>query len=89
MIKKYSGENLKELKGIYLIDFYADWCGPCKMLGHVLDTLEEVNIIKINVDEEEALANDYCALTNDNIVALLGFSFKHLNHLIFNNTIIS
>lgn len=59
MIKKYEGEDLKSLKGTYLIDFYADWCGPCKMLGQVLETLENIDIIKINVDENERLAKEY------------------------------
>lgn len=59
MIKKYNGEDLKSLKGIYLIDFYADWCGPCKMLGQVLETLENIDIIKVNVDENEKLAKEY------------------------------
>ena len=43
-----------------LLDFYADWCGPCRMLAPVLETLAaeipELKIGKINVDEEGALA---------------------------------
>lgn len=59
MIKVYNGENFKDLKGLYIIDFYADWCGPCKMLGKVLEQLEDINILKINVDENEELAKEY------------------------------
>lgn len=45
-----------------LIDFYATWCGPCKMLAPVLDELAEeydgkVDIYKVNVDQEEELAS--------------------------------
>lgn len=44
-----------------LIDFYATWCGPCKMLAPVLDEIAEayegkVDVYKINVEEEEELA---------------------------------
>lgn len=44
-----------------IIDFYASWCGPCKMLSPVLDELAEtyegkVDVYKINVEEEEELA---------------------------------
>lgn len=59
MIKQYEGEKFEDLKGLYLIDFYADWCGPCKMLGSVLEQLENINIIKVNVDENEDLAKEY------------------------------
>lgn len=49
--------------GITLVDFYAEWCGPCKMLGPVLEDLSndrnEVKIVKIDIDENQNLARNY------------------------------
>ncbi len=47
-----------------LVDFYADWCGPCRMLAPTLQKLSEefegtVKIVKVNVDAEPALANQF------------------------------
>ena len=50
-------------KGTVLVDFFATWCGPCKMLAPHLDELSarnpEVKIVKIDVDEETPLAIKY------------------------------
>ena len=42
-----------------LIDFWASWCGPCKMLGSVLETISDIEIIKVNVDEYPQLADRF------------------------------
>lgn len=49
--------------GTVLVDFFATWCGPCRMLGPVLEELSsdrsEVKIMKVDVDEAESLAKEY------------------------------
>lgn len=45
-----------------LVDFYADWCGPCQMLSPVIEQLEQesgIKVIKVNVDELPSLARQF------------------------------
>ena len=60
MIKHLQNENYDDIikEGVWIVDFYALWCGPCQMLGPVLETIE-ANILKINVDEHEDLAQKF------------------------------
>lgn len=57
-----------------LLDFYADWCGPCKMLAPVLEELEgqlpDVKIGKINVDEESGLASQFGVMSIPTLVVV-------------------
>lgn len=58
-------ENLEELKkeGKVIVDFYADWCGPCKMIASVLEEIsienKDIKIIKVNVDNHQDIAEKY------------------------------
>ena len=54
-------ENFKELiNEKILVDFYANWCGPCKMLAPELERVESnIKVIKVDVDEFEELAREY------------------------------
>jgi len=60
MLKHLEKENFKEVikEGVWLVDFYADWCGPCKMLGSVLAGID-ANILKVNVDIHGDLATEF------------------------------
>ena len=49
---------------LILVDFYADWCGPCKMMSPILQEVkgiikDDVKIIKINVDQHQDLASHF------------------------------
>ena len=55
-------------KGIHLVDFYAEWCGPCKMLAPVLETLEDIDIIKVNTDEFPLIAREYGVMSIPTLV---------------------
>lgn len=50
-------EIIKE--GPIIVDFYADWCGPCKMLLPVLDEIDFATILKVNVDEFPDIAKRF------------------------------
>ena len=56
-----TNENFKELiKEKTLVDFFANWCGPCKMIAPELERAESnVKVVKVDVDEFEDLAKEY------------------------------
>jgi len=86
MIRYYNNEIIDELvkEDITLVDFYADWCGPCKMLGSVLEKLD-YNIVKINTDQFPELSKQFAVMSiptvliykdGKNVAKFIGFRSK-------------
>lgn len=67
-------DNFKELinkEDKVLIDFFANWCGPCKMLSPILEQAKgEIKVIKVDVDEFEDIAREYGVMSIPTLVLL-------------------
>lgn len=79
--ENYETEVLKSDK-LVLIDFYADWCGPCKMMSPIIDEIAEevgdkIKVGKINVDENQELAMEYEVMSIPTIIILQNGEVKN------------
>jgi thioredoxin 1 len=56
-------QNVEESDKLVVVDFYADWCGPCKILSPILEDLvpdnENVRFVKVNIENSPDLANKF------------------------------
>lgn len=65
MVKEIKENEFKEVikEGTVLVDCFATWCGPCKMLSPIVDQVSEevkdVNFYKLDVDDAENISNEY------------------------------
>ena len=59
MVKHLENEFNELIKGKVLVDFYADWCGPCKRLAPILEELTDIDVLKVNVDMFDELSRSY------------------------------
>lgn len=78
-VLKITSENYEEevlnSKEKILIDFYADWCGPCKMMAPVVEEIAEelagkIKVGKVNVDENQDLAMEYGIMSIPTLVVI-------------------
>ncbi len=72
--ENFEEEVLKSDKKV-LIDFYADWCGPCKMMSPIIDQIaeekaEQIKVGKVNVDENQELAMEYDVMSIPTIIII-------------------
>ncbi len=66
LVKKVSGNDFKESieRGITLVDFFAEWCAPCRMLVPILETIAEemqgkIKLCKVDIDQAQNVTSEY------------------------------
>jgi thioredoxin 1 len=73
-LREASAFNFKKLvegKGLVVLDFYAPWCGPCRMLSRSIGELaEEYDFVKIDIDAQESLKTEYDIMSVPTLVFL-------------------
>ena len=64
-----------------LLDFWASWCGPCRMVGPIIDEIAaehpEYKVVKINVDEEPELASEFQVVSIPTLVVMKNGQIVH------------
>ena len=78
MVKQLTNEefekNVKSSDKLAFVDFYADWCGPCRMMAPIVEEISEevdgVDFYKVNCDDEQELASKYEVMTIPTLLIL-------------------
>ena len=73
-INKNNFDEIRNKNGIVLLDFYADWCGPCRMVSPIIDEIagerSDITVGKINVDENPELSNEFGVFSIPTLVVM-------------------
>ena len=75
-VLKLNNDNFNEAvkDGIVLVDFYADWCGPCRLMAPILEAVSaeraDIKVAKVNVDESSELAAKFGVMSIPTLVVL-------------------
>ena len=74
IVTKENFESVKNSEKTVLLDFYADWCGPCRMVSPIVDSIAEEYpeylVGKINVDEQNELAEAFGVFSIPTLVVM-------------------
>lgn len=78
-----TGKEFEEVtkKGVVLVDFFATWCAPCRMMGMMLEEIEEetknqFKIVKVDVDNDEAIARKFGILSIPTLILFVDGELK-------------
>ena len=73
-VNKNNFEEIKASDKPVLLDFYADWCGPCRMVSPIVDEIaaerDDILVGKINVDDEQELAGEFGVFSIPTLVVM-------------------
>ncbi|MGI6766011.1 MAG: thioredoxin [Lentihominibacter sp.] len=80
MVKKFNNQNFAkevlENDDTVLVDFYADWCGPCRMVSPIVEDIAnertDISVGKLNVDESSAIAAQYNVMSIPTLIVFKG-----------------
>lgn len=67
-------EEVLDAKGVVLIDFFAKWCGPCKLLAPIIEEIAQedngIKVFKVDIDEESELASQFNIMSIPTLIVM-------------------